>query len=181
MHLKSLLPLFLASTSLAILPPRDASSILSTLQTLSSDLTTLQSNLQTFQGGITSLGQALQIQTQATQLVTDTQNSASASSSSSALDDSGSRSVAFKIISISKQISSVLDLLVSKHAAFEATLPGSSALVKSDLVMFRNGTDDLAGKLTPKFVASVQKLAPLLVADIDFHFVRAIGVYSSSS
>ncbi|KAG4431935.1 hypothetical protein IFR05_012580 [Cadophora sp. M221] len=181
MHLKDFLPLFLASTSLAILPPRDAASIFSTLSTLSTDLSTLQSNLQTFQGGITSLGQALQIQSQASQLIADTSNSASAASSSSPLDDAGSRSVAFKIISFSKQIYSVLDLLVGKHAAFEATLPGSSALVKSDLIMLRNGTDDLAGKLTPKFVASVQKLAPLLVADIDFHFVRAIGAYSSSS
>ncbi|KAH7360927.1 hydrophobic surface binding protein A-domain-containing protein [Rhexocercosporidium sp. MPI-PUGE-AT-0058] len=179
MLLKHLLFFFLASTTLAILPPRDASTILTSLNTLSTDLSTLQKNLQTFQGGVLSLGQALQIQTQATQLVSDTKNAASASSSSAPLDDAGTRSVAFKIIAISQQIFSVLDLLVTKKGAFESTLPGASKLVENDLEMLKNGTDDLAAKLTPKFVPSVQKLAPLLVSDIDFHFVRAIDVYSS--
>lgn len=74
----------------------------------------------------------------------------------------------------------MLDLLVSKKAAFDATLPGgaASALVKMDLQQLKNATDDLASKLTPKFVASVQKLSPLLVSNIDYHFVRAINVYS---
>ncbi|PVH73522.1 hypothetical protein DL98DRAFT_519851 [Cadophora sp. DSE1049] len=177
MLLRNLTPLLLAASAAALLP-RDATSINARLTTLQNDLTTLQSILRTFQGGPTSLVQALQIQTQATQLVTDTQSATSTTSSSSPLDDAGSRSVAFKIISLSKQIFAVLDLLVSKKGEFEKTLPGATGLVQSDLVMLRNGTDGLAGALTPKFVGGVRMLAPLLVADIDFHFVRAINVYS---
>lgn len=73
----------------------------------------------------------------------------------------------------------MLDLLVSKKAVFANTFPGVTALVQSDLQQLKNGTDDLANALTPKFVASVQKLAPLLASDIDFHFVRAINFHGS--
>jgi hypothetical protein len=181
MFVKSFAPLLLATLAAAAALPRDANSILSSLQTLSKDIATLNNTLSTFQGGGAAIFQALQIQGEAQQLVTDVNNAKSASSSSAALDDAGSRSVAFQVVSISTQIYQVLDLLISKHAAFEATLSGSSALVENDLQQLKNGTDSFGSALTPKFVPAVQKLAPLLVSNIDYHFVQAIKVYNSTS
>lgn len=161
---------------------RDANSITASLTTISNQLVAMNSTLNQFQGGFNGTLLALQIQGEASTLLGDINDATTVTQQSAMLDDADSATVAFSVVSLSSNIYDLLDNLVRKKAAFDTAILGiasASFLVESDLVELKNGTDAFAQALSSKFDAAIKNVAPLVVADIDFHFSQAITVYAS--
>ena len=165
-----------------VVRPRDVNSITTSLTTISNQLVTMNDTLNQFQGGFNGTLLALQIQVEASTLQNDISSATSAVQQSGALDDADSATVAFSIVALSSNIYAVLNNLVGKKPAFDNAILGiasASSLVESDLQNLKNGTDTLSQALNSKFDASIQHVAPLVVANIDFHFSRTIAIYAS--
>lgn len=62
-------------------------------------------------------------------------------------------------------------------------VPGANIaqLVQQTLIQLKSDTDAFGGNLTARLTPELQRLAPLVTGDIDFHFNRAIEAFASNS
>lgn len=171
----------LATSVIASVVPRDASTILTDIKTIKTQLQKVHDDVQAFPGGPSSAVQALQIKSDSDSLDKTLQQSAKDAAASSPLSDSDSATIATSVTGLQSQIYSTLDLLVSKEPGFRTAVFGSSAdgIVRSTLVSLRTDTADFAGNVTSKLTPSLKRLAPLISSEIDFHYVRAIQAFSN--
>ena len=87
--------------------------------------------------------------------------------------------MASAIAQLQTDIYNTLDLLVTKHPQFnmvQGFLPVGS-LVLNQLTGLKNSTDAYGAAIIPKLTSEYQRLAPLLLSDFDYHFIRAIQAY----
>lgn len=171
----------LATSVVASVVPRDAATILSDINTITTQLQKVHDDVQAFPGGPSSTAQALQIKTDSDNLDKTLQQAAKDAAASSPLSNSDSATIATSVTGLQSQIYSTLDLLVSKEPGFRTAVLGQSAdgIVQSTLVSLRADTADFAGNVTSKLTPSLKRLAPLISSDIDFHYVRAIQAFST--
>lgn len=156
--------------------------ILSDIQTIKSDLSTLQSQVEAFSGSNASLLNALNIKNAADKVDQDIQTATSDTASSAPVSDTDSASIASSISSLQVQVFDTIDALVTKKESFTKGKLGIDAvsIVHNELVMLRQDTEYFGGNVTEKLTPKLEKVAPLLVDNIDFHFVRGIQAFSSS-
>ncbi|KAK4494517.1 hypothetical protein PRZ48_014815 [Zasmidium cellare] len=171
----------LATSVAASIIPRDAATILNDVKTIKTQLQKVHDDVQAFPGGPSSALQALAIKSDSDTLDKTLQQSAKDAAASSPLSDSDSATVATSVTGLQTLIYSTLDLLVSKEPGFKTAVFGGSAdsIVHDTLVSLRVDTAAFAGNVTTKLTPQLQKLAPLISSDIDFHFVRAIQAFST--
>lgn len=171
----------LATTAAASIIPRDAATILNDINTITTQLQKVHDDVQAFQGGPSSALQALGIKADSDTLDKTLQQSAKDAAASSPLSDSDSATIATSVTGLQAQIYSTLDLLVSKQPGFQTAVFGQSAdgIVHDTLVSLRADTAAFGGNVTAKLTPTLQRLAPLITSDIDFHYVRAIQAFST--
>ncbi|KAL3458880.1 hydrophobic surface binding protein A-domain-containing protein [Aspergillus heterothallicus] len=161
--------------------PRDATPVLSALDTIKNQLYTVSDLVEVFTGGFNGTFAALQIQGETGELGTAINNGVTAIKRIQPLSEADSVEVVNTVVALQSDIFGLLDLLITKKPAFDTAIFGigsASFLVKLDLQNLRNSTAQLGTAITSKLVAQVQRLAPLITSSIDFHFSQALEVYS---
>ncbi|KAJ0418728.1 hydrophobic surface binding protein A-domain-containing protein [Aspergillus carlsbadensis] len=165
----------------ALVIPRDATPILSALDTITTQLHTVGDLVEVFTGGFNGTFAALQIQGETGELRTAINNGVSAIRNIQPLNEADSVQVVNVVVALQSDIYGLLDLLVEKKPAFDTAIFGigsASFLVRIDLQTLRNSTAQLGSAITSKLVDELQRLAPLITSSIDFHFSQALAVYS---
>ncbi|KAL4866219.1 hypothetical protein BDV12DRAFT_173287 [Aspergillus spectabilis] len=169
------------STIQGLIIPRDATPVLSSLDAITNKLHSLGDLVEKFEGGFNGTFAALQIQSETGKLRTIINDGAATITNTNPLNEDDSVQIVNVVVSLQADIYDLLDLLVAKKPAFDTAILGigsASFLVKIDLQNLRNSTAQLGSAITEKLVEELQRLAPLITSDIDFHFARAVGVYS---
>lgn len=161
--------------------PRDASSIVSAMDDISTQITGLRDSLKKFDPGIIGTITALQIHTQALHLAGVIADAKYKARLSQPLDEAESAEVANGVTGLQPHVFGVLDEMIAKKDAFDKAILGVGSariLVKADLKLLRQNTAEFGEKVTEKLNPEFATLAPLLLANIDAHFREAIIVYS---
>ncbi|KAL2808875.1 hydrophobic surface binding protein A-domain-containing protein [Aspergillus granulosus] len=161
--------------------PRDATPVLSALDTIKSQLHTVGDLVEVFTGGFNGTFAALQIQGETGELRTAINNGVAAIKRIQPLNEADSAQVVNVVVALQSDIYNLLDLLVQKKPAFDTAILGigsASFLVKIDLQILRNSTAQLGNAITSKLVEEFQRLAPLITSSIDFHFSKALAAYA---
>ena len=157
-------------------------SILTEITTIKDQCNTLNSTISTFNLNSNVTRTALKLQSQSSTLLNDVNDATKVVQSTSPLNQDDSVKVAQAVLSLSNVVYTLLDRFVSKKPVFDKALFGVgsvSALVKIDLQNLKTATGKFGNATTAKLEGDIQKLAPLVTADIDFHFYQALQVYSS--
>ncbi|KAF2762869.1 hypothetical protein EJ05DRAFT_471831 [Pseudovirgaria hyperparasitica] len=168
------------STALAI-EARAAQDVLNDISQIKTQTATVQRDIDAFQGGPASAVQALQIKTDSDTLQKTIQKGSTDARNSASFTDNESAAIANAVTGLQTSIFKVLNSLVAKKAGFETAIFGSSAvpIVHDTLVGLRADTGYFGGNVTQKLTPQIAKLSPLIVSNIDFHFVRAVDAFSS--
>ncbi|KAL2849641.1 hydrophobic surface binding protein A-domain-containing protein [Aspergillus pseudodeflectus] len=165
----------------ALVIPRDATPILSALDTITNQLHTVGDLVEVFTGGFNGTFAALKIQGETGELGTAINKGVTAIKNIQPLNEADSAQVVNVVVALQSDIYGLLDLLVQKKPAFDRAIFGigsASFLVKIDLQNLRKSTAQLGDAITSKLVDEFQRLAPLITSSIDFHFSQALDVYA---
>ncbi|KAL2786516.1 hydrophobic surface binding protein A-domain-containing protein [Aspergillus keveii] len=169
------------ATVQALVISRDATPVLSALDTITNQLHTVGDLVEVFNGGFSGTFAALKIQGETSELGTAINNGVKAIQNIQPLNEADSAQVVTVVVALQSDIYGLLDLLVEKKPAFNTAILGigsASFLVKIDLQNLRKSTAQLGDAITSKLVDEIQRLAPLITSSIDFHFSQALAVYS---
>ncbi|RAL05934.1 cell wall mannoprotein 1 family protein [Aspergillus ibericus CBS 121593] len=193
MTLTSLLTLLTATTALVTATPspisiphpaiklkRDATSVVSAVNTISSQLLTLNTTVTSYPGGIEGTLSALQIQAETIQLEFDLKTAIAVTRQSANFTDAESQSVAEAFVTLEPQIASTLDNIISKKADFDDGLLGIASLsflVKFDLQELSALSSALGSAVQGKLSGVYAQLAPLVLDEISSAFKKAIAAY----
>jgi hypothetical protein len=159
-----------------------ADAIVAGIKNVTNDIVTINSTLNTFNGSLIGTLTALQIQGQAQDLLSGIESTTATANATSVLGQADSITVTNSVTGLQPFVYSLIDNFVARHQAFETAVLGvasATSLVESDLTNIKNATDALGNAIISKLVPEIQKLAPLVTSEIDFHFQRALQVYSS--
>lgn len=169
-----------AATAMAgVVERRSAQTVLNDISTVSSQLQTVYNDVQRFQGGPSGTLAALGIQSDSNRVADTLDKAAKDSAALSPLSNSDSAAIALAIAKLEPSIVATLELLISKRKAFENAALGFSAvgIVHGVVQRLKDSTDGFAGNITVKFVPSLQKVAPLVTGQIDYHFVQTLQAF----
>lgn len=182
MHYK-VIALFLSTGMLGIAQAASgADAIVAGIKDITTQIVTINSTLNTFNGSLIGTITALQIQGQAQDLLTKINSTTATTNATSPLSQADSITVTNSVTGLQPYVYSLLDNFNAHHQAFETAVLGvasATILVESDLTNIKNATDALGDAIITKLTPDIQKLAPLVTSEIDFHFQRSLQVYSS--
>ena len=180
--MKHNIPIAILSLFTTLTLSASTQTILTDIQTIKTDLSTLQAQVEAFSGSNATLLNALNIKTAADKVDKDIQTTTSDTSSSAPFSDTDSASIASSISSLQVQVFDTIDALVAKKESFTKGKLGIDAvsIVHDELVMLRQDTGYFGANVTEKLTPELRKAAPLLVDNIDFHFVRGVQAFESS-
>jgi hypothetical protein len=159
-----------------------ADAIVAGVKKITNEILTINSTLNTFNGSLIGTLTALQIQGQAQDLLSEINSTTATTNATSTLNQADSIAVTDSVTNLQPYIYSLLDNFNAHHQAFEAAVLGvasATTLVELDLSNIKNATDALGSAIITKLIPDIQKLAPLVTSQIDFHFQRSLQVYSS--
>lgn len=159
-----------------VLSKRDFNTILLDGIKIIGDLNDLTAKLSAFNGDITA---ALNILSSTDKLNTDLKATSQAVADTPSLTTDQGNLLAQTVASLQNPIYNVLDLLQAKRPSFQ-TVAGfvpTGSIVLQRLQTLKNTTDIFGDNLIPKLPTEIKRVAPLLVSDIDYHFIRAIQLY----
>ncbi|KAL3247309.1 hypothetical protein ABHI18_012457 [Aspergillus niger] len=171
-----------ATPSKVLLPvKRDASSVVSAVNTISTQLVTLNTTVSSYPGGIEGTLSALQIQAETIQLEVDLKAAIKLTRQSTNFTDTESQKVAEAFVTLEPQIASTLANIVSKKSDFDDGLLGIASLsflVKFDLQELSILSKALGSAVQDKLSGTYADLAPLILNEISAAFKKAIAAYS---
>ncbi|GCB22993.1 hypothetical protein AAWM_05878 [Aspergillus awamori] len=171
-----------ATPSKVLLPvKRDASSVVSAVNTISTQLVTLNTTVSSYPGGIEGTLSALQIQAETIQLEVDLKTAIRLTRQSANFTDTESQKVAEAFVTLEPQIASTLANIVSKKSDFDDGLLGIASLsflVKFDLQELSILSKALGSAVQDKLSGTYADLAPLILNEISAAFKKAIAAYS---
>ncbi|KAA8643981.1 hypothetical protein EYZ11_011261 [Aspergillus tanneri] len=156
--------------------------IISELKTVVSDLATFNATLNSFHGGLNGTLRAVQIQGQAQTLINDINKATATVKITPSLGTTDSVVLVNNVVNLQTPIYSTINNLISHKSAFQNAVLGVGSagfLVKSDLNNLRIATANLGNAIVQRLVPDIQKLAPLVTGEINFHITRAIQAYSN--
>ncbi|PYI04102.1 antigenic cell wall galactomanno protein [Aspergillus sclerotiicarbonarius CBS 121057] len=159
---------------------RDASGVVSAVNTISTQLITLNSTVSGYPGGIEGTLSALQIQAETIQLEFDLKTAISVTRQSANFTDAESQTVAEAFVTLEPQIASTLANIVSKKPDFDDGLLGIASLsflVKFDLQELSSLSSALGSAVQAKLSGTYAELAPLVLNEISSAFKSAIAAY----
>jgi hypothetical protein len=160
----------------------DPDAIVAGIKNVTNDIFTINSTLNTFNGSLIGTLTALQIQGQAQGLLSGIQSTTATTNATSVLGQADLITVTNSVTGLQTSVYSLLDNFIAHHQAFKSAVLGvasTTGLVESDLTNIKNATDALGNAIISKLIPEIQKLAPLVQSEIDFHFQRTLQVYSS--
>ncbi|OJI91295.1 hypothetical protein ABZX51_004156 [Aspergillus tubingensis] len=171
-----------ATPAKGLLPTkRDGSSVVSAVNTISTQLVTLNTTVSSYPGGIEGTLSALQIQAETIQLEVDLKAAIKLTRQSANFTDTESQKVAEAFVTLEPQIASTLSNIVSKKSDFDDGLLGIASLsflVKFDLQELSILSNALGSAVQDKLSGTYAELAPLILNEISTAFKKAIAAYS---
>ncbi|PYH35113.1 cell wall mannoprotein 1 family protein [Aspergillus neoniger CBS 115656] len=171
-----------ATPAKVLLPTkRDGSSVVSAVNTISTQLITLNTTVSNYPGGIEGTLSALQIQAETIQLEVDLKTAIKVTRQSANFTDTESQKVAEAFVTLEPQIASTLANIVSKKSDFDDGLLGIASLsflVKFDLQELSILSKALGSAVQDKLSGTYAELAPLILNEISAAFKKAIAAYS---
>ncbi|KAF5854752.1 hypothetical protein ETB97_012263 [Aspergillus alliaceus] len=147
-----------------------------------SQCSTMNDTLQGFTIGPNIMPTALKVQFESDELLRDIIDAIAAAKQTPMLTKDDSVRVAIAVTKLQDVIYSLLDVLVAKKPVFDKAILGigsASFLVSADLKSLKDATDGFGNEVVLRLANPIQQVAPLIISDLDFHFIRAIQVYSA--
>lgn len=177
--LSALLPFTLANPV-----PRDANSIVASINSVESYITTLNNTLNTFNEGDLASGlKVLKIQSQTDDLGNSISSATDTASASAPLDSDDSFTVASAVISLQPKVISLIDNIVAHKPAFDEAildLVSVTPQVESDLKTQNASTAALSDAITAKLADPYPSLAGTVTGPIFTAFNNAIATFATS-
>ena len=163
-----------------IQPRSNVSDVLDSIDTFSNDSSNIQHVLSEFTPSSNVTATALKLQAKSNTLLKDIKTETETVKQAATLSESDSVKVGNAVVELLETVFTLLDDFVAKKSVFDKAIvntASASSLVEADLKKLKGATDDYDKAVASKLSGDIEELAPLLIADLDFHFTQAIHAF----